>query len=143
MDLHARKVIHELANRFNIKYKSTGKADQRCPTLYRTIRKLPSAKTSFQHTLGQIRRRFLPRLDIRCKINPTPFATRRPNHAAASYHEREVMGASAPELGVDNRRKAMLERMGWSRGTALSAVDNKIILHPITQPMKRSKAELG
>lgn len=36
----------------------------------------------------------------------------------------------------------MLEKMGWSSGTALGA-DNKGILQPVTQTMKRNKAGLG
>ncbi|EFY93634.1 hypothetical protein MAC_00125 [Metarhizium acridum CQMa 102] len=143
MDLHARKLIHELASKFNIKSKSTGKADQRRPTLYRTVRTLSYAELPFQYALGQIQRRFLPRLDNKGKRNSKPSATRCQNHGAASYHEGEVVGASAPELGVDNRGRAMLERMGWSRGTALGAIDNQGILQPVTQTMKKSKAGLG
>ncbi|KHO01119.1 Single-stranded nucleic acid binding R3H [Metarhizium album ARSEF 1941] len=143
MDLHARKVIHELANRFNIKSKSTGKAVQRRPTLYRTIRTQPYAEAPFQKALGQVQRRFMPRLDIKGKRKPTPSATHCQTRAAASYHEGEVVGASAPELGADNRGRAMLEKMGWCRGTALGATDNKGILQPVTQTMRRSKAGLA
>ncbi|KAK9441251.1 sqs1 [Metarhizium brunneum] len=143
MDLHARKLIHELANKFNIKSKSTGKADQRRPTLYRTIRTLPYAEIPFQNALRQIQRRFLPRLDTKGKRNSKLSTTRGQTLGAAGYREGEVVGASAPELGVDNRGRAMLERMGWSCGTALGSIDNKGILQPVTQTMKKSKAGLG
>lgn len=143
MDVHARKVIHELANKFNIKSKSIGKAEQRRPTLYRTIRTLPYAESPFNHAVGRIQRRFLPRLDTKGKRNAKPSTARGPSHAVASYHEGEVVGASAPELGVENRGRAMLEKMGWSRGTALGASHNQGILQPVTQTMKRSKAGLG
>jgi hypothetical protein len=143
MDVHARKVVHELANKFNIKSKSTGKADQRRPTLYRTKRTLPYAESLFNNAVGRVQRRFLPRLDIKGKRNVTAGATKVPSYAAASYHEGEVVGASAPELGVENRGRAMLEKMGWSMGTALGAMDNKGILQPVTHTMKRSKAGLG
>lgn len=143
MDVHARKVVHELANRFNIKSKSTGKADHRRPTLYRTVRTLPYAESRFEHAVNRIQRRFLPRLDARGKRNAKPLTPRGPGYAAASYNEGEIVGAAAPELGIDNRGRAMLEKMGWSRGTALGSGDNKGILQPVPHMMKRSKAGLG
>jgi hypothetical protein len=63
--------------------------------------------------------------------------------AAASYRDGDVVGASAPEIGVDNRGRAMLEKMGWSKGTALGAMDNKGILQPVAHVVKTSKAGLG
>ncbi|OAA49517.1 Single-stranded nucleic acid binding R3H [Metarhizium rileyi] len=141
MDLHARKIIHELANGFNIKSKSNGKANQRRPVLYRTNRTLPYAELPFTRAMGRIQRRFLPRLDAKGKRNHKALATHL-SHGAASYREGEVVGASAPELGVSNRGRAILEKMGWSRGTALGAVDNKGILQPVPQTMKNSKAGL-
>jgi hypothetical protein len=143
MDLHARKVVHELANKFNIKSKSTGKADQRRPILYRTSRTLPYVATPFKHALSRIQRRFLPRLDIKGKRKVAPNVARGPSHAVTSYREGEVVGAAAPELGVDNRGRTMLEKMGWTLGTALGTTDNKGILQPVTHTMKRSKAGLG
>lgn len=63
--------------------------------------------------------------------------------AAASYMDGDVVGASAPEIGVENRGRAMLEKMGWSTGTALGASDNKGILQPLAQVVKNTKAGLG
>ncbi|KAK2612233.1 squalene synthetase-like protein [Conoideocrella luteorostrata] len=143
MDFHARKVIHELADKFNIKSKSTGKADQRRPTLYRTIRTLPYAEAAFDQAINRIQRRFLPRLDTKGKRNTKPNTTRCVTATAASYREGEIVGAAAPELGLENRGRAMLEKMGWCRGTALGATNNKGILLPVTHAMKKSKAGLG
>jgi hypothetical protein len=55
----------------------------------------------------------------------------------------DVVGASAPEIGVENRGRAMLEKMGWSTGTALGATNNKGILLPVAHVVKNSKAGLG
>lgn len=63
--------------------------------------------------------------------------------SAIDYLEGEIVGAAAPELGIGNRGRAMLEKMGWSCGTALGAEDNKGILQPVSLTMKRSKAGLG
>lgn len=55
----------------------------------------------------------------------------------------DVVGASAPEIGVENRGRAILEKMGWSSGTALGATNNKGILQPVAHVVKNSRAGLG
>lgn len=60
-----------------------------------------------------------------------------------SYMDGDVVGASAPEIGAGNKGRAMLEKMGWSTGTALGAANNKGILQPVAQVVKNSKAGLG
>lgn len=62
---------------------------------------------------------------------------------ALVLREGEVVGASAPELGQENKGRAMLEKMGWSKGMALGALENKGILEPVAQVVKKSKAGLG
>lgn len=141
MDKHARKMIHELASKFNVKSKSIGKADQRRPTLYRTKRTLRFDGDAFESAVRRIHRRYFPRLDYKGKGSQAQSS--RNGYAEASYRDGEVVGASAPELSTENRGRAMLEKMGWSTGTALGSQDNKGILLPVTQTMKRSKAGLG
>ena len=68
---------------------------------------------------------------------------KRGKSGAASYMDGDVVGASAPEIGAENRGRAMLEKMGWSTGTALGAADNKGILQPVAQVVKNSRAGLG
>ncbi|VUC20701.1 unnamed protein product [Clonostachys rosea] len=143
MDSHGRKVLHELANKFNVKSKSTGKADQRRTTLYRTNRTLQFTEPKFIQTVGRIHRKYFPRLDTKGKRAARTLANDRSGHAAASYHEGEIVGAAAPELGSENRGRTMLEKMGWSSGTALGALHNKGILQPVAQTMKKGKAGLG
>ncbi|KAK5995809.1 Protein SQS1 [Cladobotryum mycophilum] len=141
MDKHARKMVHELANKFNIKSKSTGKADQRRPTLYRTGRTLLYEELGFDNAVKRINRKFFPRLDVRGK--QSRVASNRANHSAVIIRDGEIVGGAAPELGIENRGRTILEKMGWSNGTALGAMDNKGILQPVTHTMKRSKAGLG
>ncbi|KAG6000728.1 hypothetical protein E4U21_005083 [Claviceps maximensis] len=145
MDLHARKTVHELANTFNIKSKSVGRAEQRRPSLYRTIRTLAYSETTFHRAVGQVHRKFLPRADIKGKSRSSSKKqnTSGASMTATNYQEGEIIGATAPELGIGNRGRAMLEKMGWSCGTALGAEDNKGILQPVSLAMKRSKAGLG
>ncbi|KAF7545256.1 hypothetical protein G7046_g9608 [Stylonectria norvegica] len=142
MDNNARKMIHDLANKFKIKSKSTGKADQRRPILYRTGRTMQYGESMFNQAVNRVNRRYIPRLDVKGKRSQRPQPIRS-NDAAASYQDGEIVGATAPELATDNRGRTMLEKMGWSTGTALGAMDNKGILQPVTHAMKRSKAGLG
>lgn len=58
------------------------------------------------------------------------------------YKDGDIVGASAPELGPENKGRALLEKMGWSKGMALGAHDNKGILHPISHTVKTNKAGL-
>jgi len=75
-----------------------------------------------------------------------PRGAAKPSRAgvkAATYMDGDVVGASAPEIGAENKGRAMLERMGWSRGTALGALNNKGILQPVKHVVKNTKAGLG
>ncbi|KAM4058007.1 r3H domain-containing protein [Hirsutella rhossiliensis] len=143
MDLHARKMIHELANQFKVNSKSAGKADQRRTTLFRTKRTMPYIESTFENAMSRIRRRQLPRPDAKRRRAPIKRVAAGGSHTAASYRDGEIIGGTAAELGIENRGRAMLEKMGWSSGTALGAAHNKGILQPVTHTMKRSKAGLG
>ena len=61
----------------------------------------------------------------------------------AGYAEGEVVGATAPEIGIENRGRAMLEKMGWTKGMGLGAITNKGIVVPVQHVVKNSKAGLG
>ncbi|KAK3168034.1 hypothetical protein OEA41_004480 [Lepraria neglecta] len=142
-----RKSVHEIANVFKLKSKSIGTGTSRYPVLYKT----PRTTQYDEDALGSIEallssRRFLPRMD-RPKKKGAPsrrgrgggFAT-----AGVSYRDGEIVGAAAPELGQENRGRAMLEKMGWSTGTALGALNNNSgVVQPIAQVVKTGKAGLG
>ncbi|WQF85129.1 Putative G-patch domain, R3H domain, R3H domain superfamily protein [Colletotrichum destructivum] len=145
MDNHARKVIHELASKFNIKSKSTGSGDQRRPMLHRTFRTAKFADETFDMAITRVGRKYFPRNDIAVRAAVQRQSARRGGggHAGVLYRDGEVVGGSAPELGQENKGRAMLEKMGWSSGTALGALNNKGILQPVAHVVKRSKAGLG
>lgn len=149
MDKHARKLLHELAIKLSIKSQSTGKGDQRRPILYRTKATLRFSPTQRQeamakivHASAPIRRRHFSRTDqIGSRhIKPRQSQT---GGKAATYRDGEVVGASAPQIGEGNKGREMLEKMGWTTGTALGSSENKGILEPVAQVVKRSKAGLG
>ncbi len=153
MDKHARKMLHELANKFKIKSQSTGSGDQRRPILYRTkqtfVYRESESKTAaklIETAAARIGRKFFHRPDAGGKqgngLRSTAGA-RSGGGKAVTYREGEVVGATAPELGQENKGHAMLEKMGWSKGMALGATENQGILQPVAQVIKRSKAGLG
>ncbi|KAI9749904.1 MAG: FG-nucleoporin nsp1 [Chaenotheca gracillima] len=145
-----RKLVHEIANAFGLKSKSVGDSIARFPTLYKTKKSTiydADALGVIESRLNS--RRFLPRMDKKSKGSGPALAIRRraggraTNNAAVTYRDGEVVGAAAPELGVENRGRAMLEKMGWSSGSALGALNNKGILQPVSHVVKVSKAGLG
>ncbi|KAL2024835.1 hypothetical protein VTK56DRAFT_5656 [Thermocarpiscus australiensis] len=153
LDKHARKILHEVANKFNIKSQSTGKGDQRRPVLHRTNRTVRYASTRVEEVTShveqatvRIHRKYFHRADVSGKRTSTPRTGAgggRTGHKALTLREGEIVGASVPELGQENKGRAMLVKMGWSKGMALGAIENKGILEPVAQVMKRSKAGLG
>lgn len=143
MDASARKIIHEIANKFKIKSKSAGSGDQRRPALYRTKNTMRYTEAQFEQAFARVGRRYFPRLDGTGKAPKRAGGSGRVNHAAMTYRDGEVVGASAPELGESNKGRNMLEKMGWSTGMGLGATDNKGILQPVVHVVKRSKAGLG
>lgn len=147
MAQHERKIVHEIANLFKLKSKSIGSGKSRFPVLYRTARTLQyneQALHTIEATLSS--KRFLSRPD-RTKKRGIPAGKGRNggfSNAGISYKDGEIVGATAPELGQENKGRAMLEKMGWSTGTTLGALNNtRGIAQPVTQVVKTSKAGLG
>lgn len=146
MDKSDRKVVHEIANAFNLKSKSAGNGNKRFPILYRTNRSIPYKESLFDTVEARLTRRFLPRMDVNSKrSNAVPKGPSRGGFGndGVSYRDGDIVGGSAPELGAENRGRAMLEKMGWSTGTALGAINNKGILQPVSHVVKTTKAGLG
>jgi hypothetical protein len=146
MDKADRKIVHEIANAFNLKSKSAGNGTKRFPVLHRTSRTSPYLDSKFEAIEARLTRRYLPRMDLRGKtMTSAPKRSGRGGFAngAVSYRDGDIVGGSAPELGSENKGRAMLEKMGWSTGTALGAVNNKGILEPVSHVVKTTKAGLG
>lgn len=148
MDSNARKAIHEICLRLNVKSKSTGAGDQRRPTLHRTKRTGTYREAFFEAAFARPGRKYFHRLDVNKPRGGKGGGASKPNgrgisHAAFTYRDGEVVGGGAPELGVNNKGRALMEKMGWSAGMALGATDNQGILQPVAHVVKRTKAGLG
>ncbi|KAI6245292.1 hypothetical protein HI914_06507 [Erysiphe necator] len=140
-----RQVVHEMANMLKLKSKSNGIGASRFPVLYRTSRTTQYAEDIFQSMELAFTRGFFPRNNYKFKkySKNNKFRKNGTKKAAVSYREGEIVGGSAPEISVNNKGRTMLEKMGWSSGTALGALNNKGILQPLSQTVKKSKRGLA
>lgn len=140
-------MVHEIANVLGLKSKSNGSGRSRFPVLYRTTRTVIYDEDTIRSLEAQRSwKHFLPRRDRGLAKGSTATRNTRGggfNNAAVSYRDGEIVGATAPELGQENKGRAMLEKMGWSTGTALGALNNKGIMQPLAQVVKTTKAGLG
>jgi R3H domain/G-patch domain len=146
-----RASVHRLARALNLKSHSQGKGDGRFPILTKT----PLTHHYTIDNIGHIDA-FLNQRKIfgrntgsfkTSKLSSGGPKTRRSGGggvlAGASYMDGEVVGASAPEIGADNRGRAMLEKMGWSSGMGIGKVGNKGSTEVIKHVVKNTKAGLG
>lgn len=150
MTKHRRKTIHEVANKVNLKSQSRGNGMDRFPVLLKTGRTPHYTRKTISQVDNLLSgKKFNRRLfqSWGTSSTPKPSKAKRTGGggltAGVTYTDGEVVGASAPEIGAGNRGRAMLEKMGWSSGTALGASNNKGILLPVAHVVKNSRAGLG
>ena len=137
MDKTRRRFIHELAVAFNLRSKSAGSGERRYPVLKRTARTSHVTDSLYTAVEARLARRF------RTGAGQLGTDRSKTSFAAASYRDGDVVGAQAPEIGSENRGRTMLEKMGWSSGTALGAANNKGILQPVAHTVKNTRLGLG
>ncbi|KAK9472750.1 uncharacterized protein V1510DRAFT_416816 [Dipodascopsis tothii] len=139
MDKNARKNVHNFAHLFALKSKSVGSGLKRFTVLYKTAKTsytTPDRRTIRRALEGQ---RYLPRMDKRGGKGPakhSPSMAGRPREGA-------VVGGEAPEIGSENKGRAMLEKMGWTSGSGLGVASNRGMVTPILARVKTGKAGLG
>jgi len=152
MEKRERKMVHEIASLFGLKSLSKGSGKSRFPVLQKTSKTIDFDVMLFSRVRTQVERRFGGRMDKKGKggggargvgavVKRQGGIGRRAD--VGGYREGDVVGANAPELGVDNRGRAMLEKMGWSLGMALGGEGAGGILTPIMHVVKNSRAGLG
>lgn len=151
-DKQSRQTVHLIANKFKIKSQSAGKGNTRCPVLYRTKATLPYEPDFFNKVFSRIKQAWFPRVDVDdqtvsdakiFRARSEVGTARARKRGVVHLREGEVVGQHASELGTDNKGRAMLEKMGWSKGMALGTDDNRGIIVPITHVVKKGKAGLG
>lgn len=139
MEAHERAFVHRFSNALGLTSKSVGSGNNRFTNLSKTTRTRTFNENHFEGILHNKAFRNGPGTGAGRKLRKHAKGFSKP---VVSYRDGEVVGASAPEIGADNRGRAMLEKMGWSSGTALGALNNKGILQPIAHTVKTGKAGL-
>ncbi|KAI0798351.1 hypothetical protein GGR55DRAFT_557168 [Xylaria sp. FL0064] len=151
-DKGARKIVHVIANTFNIKSRSAGAGTGRYPVLYRSKATLPYDEELFEQAFSRVRRTWFPRVDVDEKVvqetrvlkrAETRTRKSRTGKSSIVLREGDIVGQHASEIGVENKGRAMLEKMGWSKGMSLGTVETKGITVPLTHVVKKTKAGLG
>ncbi|TGJ80768.1 hypothetical protein E0Z10_g7997 [Xylaria hypoxylon] len=151
-DKGARKIVHTIANTFNIKSKSAGTGTGRHPVLHRTKATLPYDQDLFEQAFNRVRRTWFPRVDVDERVvqetrvlkrAETRISKSRTGKSSIVLREGDVVGQHASEIGVENKGRAMLEKMGWIKGMSLGTVETKGIIVPLTHVIKKTKAGLG
>ncbi|WEW60361.1 squalene synthetase-like protein [Emydomyces testavorans] len=137
MDKKVRRLVHELANSLSLKSQSRGHGKTRFPVLTKTARTRGFDSESIEEVGVLYDRASLVRQMGKAS------RSRGKGLKTASYVDGDVVGASAPELGAENKGRMMLERMGWINGSTLGSGKNNGILHPLKHVVKTSKAGLG
>ncbi|KAI0389333.1 hypothetical protein F5Y17DRAFT_449276 [Xylariaceae sp. FL0594] len=151
-DKHARVVVHTIAHSLRIKSKSAGDGTGRHPVLYRTKATLSYNRDQLNRAFSCTRRTWFPRVDAdrsvvqEARVLKAAEISNRVRHNGRSsliLREGEVVGQHAAELGVENKGRAMLEKMGWSKGMSLGTGETKGIIVPLMHVVKKTKAGLG
>jgi hypothetical protein len=150
MDAPMRASVHRLAKSLDLKSHSSGSGDDRHPILTKTPRTPHyTLDTIWEIDAMMSSRKFFPRNGGWGSSKPTPKSSTKIRRggggtlAGASYKDGEVVGASAPELGAENKGFALLQKMGWSSGDAIGALGNKGSIEVIKHVVKNTKAGLG
>lgn len=136
-------MVHEIAHGLRLKSRSFGNDGARYPVLVKTD------EVSFydERVVDALERRFGPRARKEKGPRHQEPKSRNPRGVGEpsrfTYQDGDIVGAAAPELGMENKGRAMMEKMGWSKGTALGAVNNKGIMQPLAHVVRNSKAGLG
>jgi hypothetical protein len=148
MNKQRRKMVHELANVVSLKSQSKGNGQARFPILVKTSRTPGYTRKTISKVDELLSGRKLNRRLFKSwgQDSSTPPKAKRGGASGGpgvSYMDGDVVGGSAPEIGAENRGRAMLEKMGWSTGTALGATNNKGILLPVAHVVKNTRAGLG
>ncbi|OQO12410.1 hypothetical protein B0A48_03052 [Cryoendolithus antarcticus] len=155
MDKVDRAALHAIAGRLNITSKSQGSGKKRFPMLYKTTKTLEYSEMHFNRIIAASQRGFLKNSSYKGKANKFSPAGRGGRGGGAStrggrgggvaghgLRDGEVVGAGAKEISADNFGHRLMEKMGWTKGTALGK-DGEGLLVPVAQIMKAGKAGLG
>ncbi|KAF9264106.1 hypothetical protein L218DRAFT_863575 [Marasmius fiardii PR-910] len=130
-----RKMIHELAQAFNLKSVSKGKGDGRYTTLIKTTKSAYGAVN--EQKIGKVVRWGRSRgVEFAAKEDWGHKGGRMPKH-----REGDEVGKAAPKLNDSNIGFRLLAAMGWADGDRIGLSGG--LNDPLTAIIKHSKLGLG
>ncbi|EGO00366.1 hypothetical protein SERLA73DRAFT_180944 [Serpula lacrymans var. lacrymans S7.3] len=139
MDKSSRKVVHELANAFNLKSMSKGRGKHRYTTLIKTTRTGINVREG--KIRGILRRTGGGRFD-RPDDRGSGKGKGTDRAQAPRHRDGDEVGKAAPKIGENNIGFKMLASMGWSEGERIGV--SSFGLHaPLTAVIKNTKSGLG
>ncbi|KAF1351875.1 hypothetical protein BDV97DRAFT_292512 [Delphinella strobiligena] len=142
-----RKVLHEIANYFNLKSKSVGSGKNRAPVLIKTTKTIEWSEDRFHRASSKVARGFLRQPGAKSKTNALAAQVKKGRGGGAggmgSYADGQVVGAGAQEIGASNFGRKLMEKMGWQAGMALGKEGNTGLLVPVEARIKSGKGGLG
>ena len=151
MDKVDRKILHGIAEAFNLKSKSQGSGRNRFTIMIKTQRTIDWDPDHWHHVQSKAQRGFFPNMKTKGKKRDAPTKARAGrgggfSKAAVSYANGEVVGAAAPEIAASSFGRKLMEKMGWEKGMALGKEGGDgegRLLVPVQARIKSGKAGLG
>ena len=139
MDRLARKAIHTLANAYNLSSKSHGSGKARFTTLFKTQQ--TSSLPLNEHKVRSILKRSSHVTSSDRSYRGGDYGSSTPRGSVIKHKEGHIVGGDAREIGLDNRGRIMLEKLGWRSGMGLGA-EGMGMKVPIFAVVKSNKSGL-
>jgi len=144
MDSVARKAIHNAAYALNLKSKSRGSGENRFPTLFKTRDTdvyIGNSGLIMQRLAESKEKSFFPTRGGRTVKEVRKLGRVSVISAGMKHRDGYEVGGHAPEIGLDNKGRRMLEKMGYKAGMGLGA-EGKGMVTPIIAVVKTGRAGL-
>ncbi|KEQ80992.1 hypothetical protein M438DRAFT_255540, partial [Aureobasidium pullulans EXF-150] len=147
MQKNDRKVLHEIANHFNLKSKSVGSGKNRAPVLIKTQRTVEWSEQHFTRVSSLVSRSYLKNSSKKPKSTLAGDVRRTRQMGgggggAAAYRNGDVVGHNASEIPATNFGRKLMEKMGWAAGMSLGKEGSGGLLVPVQATVKSGKAGL-
>ncbi|KAI5196370.1 hypothetical protein E4T39_07809 [Aureobasidium subglaciale] len=148
MQKNDRKVLHEIANHFNLKSKSVGSGKNRAPVLIKTKRTVEWSEEHFGRVSNFVSRGYMKNSSHKPKSTLAGDIRRTRQMGgggggAAAYRNGDVVGHNASEIPASNFGRKLMEKMGWAAGMSLGKEGSGGLLVPVQATVKSGKAGLG
>ncbi|KAK5135027.1 hypothetical protein LTR08_005687 [Meristemomyces frigidus] len=145
-----RAALHLVAGALNLRTKSIGTGNSRYPVVFKTPYTPEYNEVQVNKAISRSARGFLSNSSSKGKKLPRKEGWAKTkggkgggfDKSATGIRHGEVVGAGAKEIDQDSFGHKLLEKMGWTKGTALGR-DRDGMLLPVEQVMRAGKAGLG